>query len=475
MHRAQTHISKASISIGILLALVIGLLTMIPSAPQAVASDDTPDKLSFLGNNAYVTQGATRIFEDVRPGVDAEIEVVSLTNVNVYDEELDPAAAASAMRWIDETESDPEENRWLYTQIVREDGNVNSGWATAKLKISFFDVSGPVIFSTLRVNAYDIDYGQYVEFENVESWEFTPDTIVSAIPQTNSRHQRFLSEDIGATDDPVNHEDGVYDAVSNTDGQVNSFGEARVRVNFTDVSEVILTMGIEASNGSQQFDFGLGQVWTSKNNAAIPGLLESSSGTGGQSSFSPSVTLVSPLAPANVTTSRNISLFGTNLDTVTEVYVGGKKLRIRKQTANQIDIRLPRGLSGLVDLELKSTLNNLLSPKHFNYGGVAATATRKAKLIVGGFAHNSRVLTPRMKNRIDRWLERNSDLGTLTCTGFTSLPRRTTDVALSTNRGITACKFSKKQRSQLETSVSKGIEDPRPGSNVRRVRLVLTP
>jgi hypothetical protein len=113
--------------------------------------------------------------------------------------------------------------------------------------------------------------------------------------------------------------------------------------------------------------------------------------------------------------------------------------------------------------------------KKLNFGGVAAAGTRKARLIVGGFAHNSRVLTPRMKNRIDRWLERNSDLGTLTCTGFTSLPRRTTDVALSTNRGITACKFSKRQRSDLETSVSQGIEDPRPGSNVRRVRLVLTP
>jgi hypothetical protein len=185
--------------------------------------------------------------------------------------------------------------------------------------------------------------------------------------------------------------------------------------------------------------------------------------------------LVSPLAPASVPGSRNVSLFGTNFDKVTEVYVGGKKLKIRKQSATQIDIRLPKGLSGLVDLELKSTLNNVLSPKHFNYGGVAGTATRKAKLIVGGFAHNSRVLTARMQARIDRWLDKNSDLSTLTCTGFTSLPRRTTDVALSTNRGITACNFSKRQRSELETSVSQGVEDPRPGSNVRRVRLVLTP
>jgi hypothetical protein len=200
-----------------------------------------------------------------------------------------------------------------------------------------------------------------------------------------------------------------------------------------------------------------------------------SSGGAGIGAAAPAVTLISPLAIANVPSSRNVSLFGTNFDKVTEVYVGGRKLKIRKQSATQIDIRLPKGLSGLVDLELKSTQNYVLSPKHFNYGGVAGTATRKAELIVGGFAHNSRVLTARMQARIDRWLDKNSDLSTLTCTGFTSLPRRTTDVALSTNRGITACNFSKRQRSELETSVSQGVEDPRPGSNVRRVRLVLTP
>jgi hypothetical protein len=101
--------------------------------------------------------------------------------------------------------------------------------------------------------------------------------------------------------------------------------------------------------------------------------------------------------------------------------------------------------------------------------------TTKATLVVGGFAHNSRKLTPKMKNRIERWLDRHSHLGTLACTGFTSLPRRSADVTLSTKRGITACRFSKTQRVELQTSVSPGIQDPRPGSNVRRVRLVLTP
>jgi hypothetical protein len=190
----------------------------------------------------------------------------------------------------------------------------------------------------------------------------------------------------------------------------------------------------------------------------------------------PSVMSVINVNPTNVTVENEIiTIMGANLNTVTDVYIGGIKVKIFSQSGNRLQIRAPKGLSGLVDLELKSSLNDVLMTKKLNFGGTAAAGSKKATLVVGGFDHNSRKLTARMKARIDRWLARNSDLGTLTCTGFTSLPRRTTDVTLSTKRGLTACSYSKRQRSDLETSVSQGIEDPRPGSNVRRVRLVLTP
>ena len=188
------------------------------------------------------------------------------------------------------------------------------------------------------------------------------------------------------------------------------------------------------------------------------------------------VTSAIDVNPTNITVDNEIiTILGANLNTVTDVYIGGVRVPIFTQSGNRLQVRAPKGLSGLVDLELKSTLNDVLMTRKLNFGGVAAAGTKKRTLVVGGFAHNSRKLTARMQERIDRWLERNSDLGTLTCTGFTSLPRRTTDVTLSTNRGKTACNFSKRQRAELETSVSQGIEDPRPGSNVRRVRLVLTP
>jgi hypothetical protein len=180
--------------------------------------------------------------------------------------------------------------------------------------------------------------------------------------------------------------------------------------------------------------------------------------------------------PINITVDNEIiTILGANLDTVTDVYIGGARVPIFTQSGNRLQIKAPAGLSGLVDLEIKSSLNDVLLLKELNYGSVAVSGTSRARLVVGGFDHYSDKLTKKMRKKIRKWLAKHSDLSTITCTGFTSLPRRTTDVELSTDRGIAACDFALKRRSELDTSVSQEIEDPRPGSNVRRVRLVLTP
>jgi hypothetical protein len=187
------------------------------------------------------------------------------------------------------------------------------------------------------------------------------------------------------------------------------------------------------------------------------------------------VTAVIDVNPTNITVANEIiTILGANLNTVTEVYIGGIRVQIFFQSGNRLQVRAPRGLSGLVDLELKSSLNDVLMTKKLNFGGVAETGAKRKTLVVGGFAPNSQKLTAAMKRKINRWLERNAEFETLTCTGFTSLPRLTSDVRLSTRRGLSACNFAEDQRSGLTTSVSQGIEDPRPGSSVRRVRLVLT-
>lgn len=215
-------------------------------------------------------------------------------------------------------------------------------------------------------------------------------------------------------------------------------------------------------------------IFTSLASVSLPGSEPVSSSPSSPSSPAPQKQHVSTpnKTPAP---GETVAMFGAFFGGITEVFVGGVKVEIISTSDNRVNIRMPLGLTGALDVELKSPLGSLLLPKHFTIGTLPAAGTRQATIIVGGFDHNSRKLTPRMQARIDRWLERNSDLLTLTCTGFTSLPRRTTDVQLSTNRGTTACNFAKSQRPELTTSVSQGVEDPRPGSNVRRVKLVLTP
>lgn len=168
-----------------------------------------------------------------------------------------------------------------------------------------------------------------------------------------------------------------------------------------------------------------------------------------------------------------VTMFGTFFEQVTEAFVGGVKVDVVSRAANSLTLRMPRGVSGVVDVRLISPLGTLLLSRHFTLGNIPL-ASKKARFSIAGFDHNSRKLSIRMKTRIERWLDRNPEMLTLTCTGFTSLPRRATDIVLSTNRGATACNFAKRMKPDLEIVVVPGIEDPRLGVKVRRAMLVLT-
>ena len=190
----------------------------------------------------------------------------------------------------------------------------------------------------------------------------------------------------------------------------------------------------------------------------------------------PTILSAIDVTPTKITVDREIiTILGAYLDTVTEVYIGGIKVPIFSQSGNRLQFRAPLGLSGLVDLELKSSLNDVLMAKKLNFGAVAAASTERKTLVLRGFAPNSSKLTAAMKRKIDRFLTRNSDLGTLSCSGFASLPRVTGDMRVATKRGKAVCDFAKRQDLVAETKVSKGALDFRAGSEIRRVRLVLTP
>jgi hypothetical protein len=314
----------------------------------------------------------------------------------------------------------------------------------------------------MRLNSYDLDNDQFIQFNGVAQSDITIGSNVLGVSQTGDRQQFVQASNANTT--VVGSGNAAF-----SDPLSTSYSTGKVSVMYANISSLSFMFGYATSSSNASFEFDFGDRV-----AAAVGSSQGSVSTPTQAS-SPEVVALD-VNPTNITVaSEIITILGANLDRVDSVWVGGVNVPIMTVGKNRLQIRAPKGLSGLVDLELKSSLNNVLLTKKLNFGGTVAAGTRKETLIVGGFAHNSRVLTPRMKARIDRWLAKHSDLSTLTCTGFTSLPRRTSDVALSTNRGKTACAYSESKRAGVESSVSQGIEDPRPGSNVRRVRLVLTP
>ena len=445
------------ITISMLLALLMALssITALGVAANATTVDASVG-LDFGGavasgedilENSPV--GASYTYSDVVSGVDAIVTIIELTNHrNNLSAKVD-----------DYSSTDP--NSWIRSDIIRQSRTASGEYTVLGFRINFVssaDNSVPVVLDGLRVNAYDVDRRQFIEVSSVESYQLTENTIINKVINLGDRNIRFVSDNVRA-DDP---------AMSG----VHSRGEARVQINFAATSELEIRMGVLA-NGSQDLDFSTtGDQWAdstgdipapAETNATVETPVETD-----ELSFESTEDLTPE--PGDI-----VELVGENFDEVTEVFVGGIEAEIVSRTEDSIEIKMPTGLTGPLDVELKSPSDTLLLANHITIGTLPDFGARKAIKIVGGFGHNSQKLTNRMKARIDRWLAKNSDLSTLTCTGFTSLPRRTTDVELSTKRGIIACAFAKTQREGLKTAVSQGIEDPRPGSNVRRVRLVLTP
>ena len=458
MHKAD---NSYKTSISIVLALLMALTLITPFAMPAKASSVDVSTVdldfgSWVSANEDILKdapiGSSHTYRGVLSGVDAIVTVTELTNHNNdLSDKVD-----------DYSGSDP--NAWIRSDLTRKSGTPSGEYTVLGFRIEFVassDNSRAVVLDGLRLNAYDIDRKQYLEISSVSTYQLTSNTIINQVTNLGSNTIRFVSDDIRA-DDPVS-------------SGVHSRGEARVQINFLSTSVLNVRMGVLGS-GSQDLDFSAsGLQWTdSTGNISAPATTSPPTPQSSGSSTAPTKQHVSTLNQ-NPAPGQTVAMFGAYFGGVTEVYVGGVKVDIISTSEHRVDIRMPRGLTGALDVELKSPLGTLILPKHFTIGKLPAAGTRKATIIVGGFDHNSRKLTARMKARIDRWLDRNSDLSTLTCTGFTSLPRRTTDVELSTNRGITACDYAKSQRPEVTTSVSQGVEDPRPGSNVRRVRLVLTP
>jgi hypothetical protein len=99
-------------------------------------------------------------------------------------------------------------------------------------------------------------------------------------------------------------------------------------------------------------------------------------------------------------------------------------------------------------------------------------APRADRLVVSGFALNSKVLTPSMRKVARDFLRTRPAFSTVTCKGFTSLPAARTDARLSIDRATVVCRYIKTLRPDITTRVVEGQHIQRPGATNRKVRAV---
>ena len=431
-------------------------LSFVPSADDVSNQTNGVDSDGDIHDPA--SSGDSYRYKDVHPTfADVDAVVTVLDFVNLADGET-----ADRLEKLDDKTSDATIDKFIRTDADVIDDDLHG---TATFRVEFF-VSGTstrVTFPSIGVNAYDIDNDQFVEFEGHSSVQLFPSSAVT--PGTPvSGVQRFT----GGPDNTSSS--GGFGADSAT-----AYTAGRVKVNYTNAHTIVFRIGAWKGSGFE-FDFGPGVAWGA-GQAPVSQSPQQVASPAVESVMGSPVKSVVTINPTSITVDREIiTLTGANLDTATEVYVGGVKAEIFSQSKFRLQVLAPRGLTGLVDLELRGSLNSVVRLLALEFISSSATVAseRKAKIVVGGFAPNSKVLTNRIMKRIERLIDRYPELNTVRCTGFTSLPRRANDVRLSTNRGTEACKFAKAYKASLTVVVRQGIEDPRPGSNIRRVRVALT-
>ena len=106
-------------------------------------------------------------------------------------------------------------------------------------------------------------------------------------------------------------------------------------------------------------------------------------------------------------------------------------------------------------------------------GSSSVVVGSSANAVIPGFALDSTKLTLKMKKAIRKFVIANSELTTVTCRGFTSLPASARDMKLARQRGKAVCDYILKLNPDLTVRVLKGGHTEKTGSENRRVRIVM--
>ena len=176
------------------------------------------------------------------------------------------------------------------------------------------------------------------------------------------------------------------------------------------------------------------------------------------------------LVPSEVSNSdRIVSLFGARLDGATHLMINGSRVEILSNINGKITFRAPPASAGTYDVDVVLPSQTITSAEQLVY----LRNVVGPRVIVAGFATNKTTLTKSMKKEIRQHLKANPGYSTAVCKGFTSGPANAINKKLARQRGQAACDYIVKRNPDLSVRVLKGSHTNKPGSEIRRVRIIL--
>ena len=168
---------------------------------------------------------------------------------------------------------------------------------------------------------------------------------------------------------------------------------------------------------------------------------------------------------------QRVSIFGTNFDRVVEIWVGDQRVKILDESEYKRTFRLPPNLKPKVRVFFVTLLERIEVTDSLRFAGTLALSSDEFS--VRGFEPNVSLLTAQMKNQVTRTIAEYPRATSVVCTGYTSLPFGPNDQQLATRRGAELCDFIESLRPDLFVQVQRGVQDPRPGAQVRRAGFVI--
>ena len=345
------------------------------------------------------------------------------------------------------------------------DATVGTGVGFAEFEIKFFTgtISNPtyVTLNNFYITVYDIDDFQMAEFSGWSRYFRDSNTILSIAPAS-------------ALQNPVGSSARFSEAAGGTTNGNEAFTKSRVTLEYSSASTLVFLLGQDATNapsaedGDMTMDLDFSEGWN----------------TGGEWSATRVAVNTEPVVvPRSVPYEGPLNLqaqsgtlcsggaaviTGQRLNTITEIYVGDKKVAQELLSDGRLKYSLKDIAPGTYQIRYWVPVNSLNLTDQIRVGTCStapvatAPGTFEASRLFANYRGDRGPVIARDRAAITAFINQYKGITSVKCVGSTSgVPAKSTDPALATARAQNACDIVKtlvpNATYTLETSTGKGV------------------